>query len=71
MSGRPGADGAPLGRLVLDDEEVVVEVLVVLEVVFGWEDGGAMRRDWVGCGELSRSCAGLLGAGGRKDDLPS
>lgn len=41
VSGRPGAEGAPLGRL----EECLPAL--VLEVVFGWEDGGAMRRGCV------------------------
>lgn len=45
VSGRPGAEGAPLGWVVVvvvDEEEVVV---LVLEVVLAWEEGGAMRRD--------------------------
>lgn len=38
MSGRPGADGAP--------REMGSEMLVVvLDLVVGWEWEGAMRRD--------------------------
>ncbi len=43
VSGRPGAEGAPLWRLVW--LVPFVEVLEVLEVVVGWDEGGAMRRD--------------------------
>lgn len=45
VSGRPGAEGAPLGRLVVLLDLLVAFVVVVLVVVVGWVDGGAMWRD--------------------------
>lgn len=43
VSGRPGAEGAPL----LGCDEVLCLERAVLVVVDGWWEGGAMRRDWL------------------------
>lgn len=41
VSGRPGAEGAPVVGWGA--------VVVVFEVVVEWVEGGAMRRDWFRC----------------------
>lgn len=48
VSGRPGAEGAPRSRsLVLVVEEESLDELVLV-VLVGRADDGAMRRDWAG-----------------------
>lgn len=46
VSGRPGAEGAPRSRsfpgAVVEDESFAV---LVLDVLRGWAEGGATRRD--------------------------